>query len=1258
MEVYVWNMPESKSAPDINSWLEEELYQQYQHDRGLVDESWKSVFKAGAPPANGHSQPGEAEPAAAVPPAPPAPPSPSVAEPAAVAPNTAVTPQQQAVAVGSSEQLVPLRGAPGRLAANMIASLSVPTATSQRAIPVKVMEENRRIINQFRTVTGKSKISYTHLLGWAIVQAVKKQPAMNDAYAEQNGEAFRVVRKPINLGVAVDVATGGGGRALVVPNIRDAGSLTFAAYMAKFDDLVARARKSKLTVEDFQGTTLSLTNPGTVGTLGSVPRLMPGQGCIIASGAIDFPAEYQGANPEVLASLGLSKVMMIGCTYDHRVIQGAESGMFLGIVQQLLTGEEGFYEEIFQELRIPYHPAKWQADNRPALPGMSAGIGRANEVAKEAAILQLINAYRVRGHLIADLNPLGIEPQYHPELDPATYGFTIWDLDRQFITGNLGALTGEAAPKPVATLREILETLQQTYCGKIGCEYMSIQNPEEKTWLQQRMEPQRNNWPLSAEEKVQVLDRLVAAEQFESFIHSRFVGQKRFSLEGAETAISILDDVLSSAAEGGAHEVVIGMAHRGRLNVLANSVGKPVSQIFGEFEGHPDPDSSQGSGDVKYHLGATGVHRNASGREVLVSVAPNPSHLEAVNPVVEGIVRAKQEILKDVNRERVIPVLLHGDAAFAGQGVVSETLNLSQLLGYHTGGTIHLVINNQIGFTTDPHESRSSVYCTDVARTVQAPIFHVNGDDPEGCARVAQIAYDYRQRFKKDVVIDMICYRRHGHNEGDDPSFTQPLMYRKIKDHPSVGTIYADRLVRDNVVSAAQVDKLRKRMAAKLEESFEEARQNAVKYHFEDLGIAPRDPIASFRAESAAEREDLERVIDAITVLPEDFNLHQKLKGFIDKRKQLLQGAPIDWASAETLAFGTLCLEGTPVRLSGQDSGRGTFSQRHLVLTDIETGSQYTPLQHLSNDQAPFDVWDSSLSEYAVLGFEFGYSIGDPRALVMWEAQFGDFVNGAQIMIDQFITVSEQKWGQPNGVVMLLPHGYEGQGPEHSSARIERFLTMCAEENMQVVNCTTPAQYFHVLRRHMHGGADHRGIRKPLVIFTPKSLLRHPKVVSTIGELSSGSFREVIGETSASNPERVSRVLLCSGKVYYDLLAGREKRESDHVAIVRLEQIYPFPKQQVHDILMRYPSSADVAWVQEEPRNMGIWRFMRSFVQPMLEPSRRKIRYIGRPESASPAGGSYKRHEQEQAEIVESAFAEDRVAPVKKHRVVRRKTAK
>ena len=1236
------------AAPDINSWLEDELYAQYRHDRRMVDDSWKTVFEANG--TNGSGTPSDAEPAPAAAAPPPAPVAKAPEAPVAKAPETSVVrPTAPALQLGPSEQLSPLKGAAARLAANMNASLSVPTATSQRSVPVKVIDENRRIINNHMTVQGKPKISYTHILGWAIVQALKSQPSMNDAYAEQGTDIFRVVRKQINLGIAVDVAGAGGNRALVVPSIKNAGEMTFGQYMAAFDSLVQKARKGKLSPDDFAGTTISLTNPGTVGTLGSVPRLMPGQGCIIASGAIDYPAEYQGASPETLAMLGLSKVMMLTCTYDHRVIQGAESGAFLGRIQQLLQGDSAFYEEIFSALRIPYQPIKWEADRKAALP--AAAAARPVEIAKEAAILQLINAYRVRGHLIADLNPLGTEPSYHPELDPATYGFSIWDLDREFITGNLGAATGDAAWKPVATLREILDTLRQTYCGKIGCEYMNIQYPEQKTWLQQRMEPQANNWLLPTDERMRILDRLMSAEQFEVFLHSRFVGQKRFSLEGAETLIPMMDELLDLAAASGGHEVVIGMAHRGRLNVLANVVGKPLSQIFSEFEGHPDPDSTQGSGDVKYHLGSTGVHRADGGGDIVVSVAPNPSHLEAVSPVVEGVVRAKQTRLGDAMRERVIPVLLHGDAAFAGQGVVAETLNLSQLDGYHTGGTVHIVINNQIGFTTNPYEARSSIYCTDIARTVQAPIFHVNGDDPEACIRAIQVAYDYRQKFKKDVVIDLICYRRHGHNEGDDPSYTQPLMYRKIKDHPLVASIYSERLIRETVVSAEQVEKLRRRIAARLEEGFEQAKQNAVKYEVQEIGyVADSDRPAFHR--TAVEHSLLEHVVEGLTTLPEGFHLHPKLRGFVEKRKTALDGT-IDWALAESLAFGTLVMQGTPVRLSGQDSTRGTFSQRHLALVDIETGQEYVGLKHMSEDQARFEVFDSSLSEFAVMGFDFGYTVGDPLTLVLWEAQFGDFVNGAQVLIDQFLTVSAQKWGQPSSLVLLLPHGFEGQGPEHSSCRPERFLTLCAEDNIQVVNATTPAQYFHVLRRQMYGGPERRGMRKPLIMFTPKSLLRHPKVVSRAEEFTGGGFREVIGETSAMSADRVNRVLICSGKIYYDLVAARDEREADNVAILRLEQMYPFPKKELGDQLMRYAQTADVVWVQEEPLNMGGWRVMSDFIQPLLDSSRRTLRYIGRPESASPATGSYKTHAKEQQEIIDAAFSADRIAPTKKVRVVR-----
>ncbi|MGA2136948.1 MAG: multifunctional oxoglutarate decarboxylase/oxoglutarate dehydrogenase thiamine pyrophosphate-binding subunit/dihydrolipoyllysine-residue succinyltransferase subunit [Bryobacteraceae bacterium] len=1214
-----------KTDPElgINSWLEDELYQQYLSDRSTVDKSWKEVFEGAS---NGH---------------------------AGVAP----LPAPSAAPTAASENLQPLRGIAAKIAENMNASVTIPLATSQRVIPVKVMDENRRIINQHRTLVGRSKVSYTHLIGWAILKALEDFPGLNHAYGETNGQPARIAHPQINLGIAVDVPTKDGGRNLLVPNIKNAGGLDFARYVTTFDDLVDRARKGKLAPADFQGTTISLTNPGTVGTMSSSPRLMTGQGAIIAAGAIDYPAEYQGAAPETRSMLGISKVMSLSCTYDHRIIQGAESGMFLGRVQALLDGRDGFYEEIFAHLKMPHQPVRWEADRHVLLPGAS---GRTAEIAKEAGVLQLINAYRVRGHLIADLDPLGCEPSYHAELDPVTYGLTIWDLDREFLTGSLSEAIGEHgsqhAPKPVATLREILETLRQTYCGKIGCEYMNIQHPEQKSWLQHRMEPQSNNWPLDAETRVRILRRTLEAEEFEHFLHARFVGQKRFALEGAETAIPILDELLERAAGRNVHEVVMGMAHRGRLTVLATVVGKPVADIFAQFEGELDPASTQGSGDVKYHLGARGVYRSTSGRELLVSVAPNPSHLEAVDPVVEGVVRPKQDRLGDQHRERVIPLLIHGDAAFAGQGVVAETLNLSQLDGYCTGGTVHLIINNQIGFTTLPDEARSTPYSTDVARGVQAPIFHVNGDDPEAAIRVAQLAFDYRQQFKKDVVIDMFCYRRWGHNEADDPSYTQPILYRKIKEHPSVGTLYGERLVREGVLTAEEVAAIRKGFAQKLAAAYDAAAKSSERIEPQELAAVPSDEIASFCPRTSVNKATVDRVIRALTHFPENFHLHPKLRNFIDRRREVMEkGGPIDWAFAEALAFGTLVLEGTPVRLSGQDSGRGTFSQRHLVFWDSETAQKYTPLQHVSPDQARFDVYDSSLSEYAVLGFEFGYSVADPLTLVLWEAQFGDFVNGAQIMIDQFISSAEYKWGQPSGLVLLLPHGFEGQGPEHSSARIERFLVLCADNNMQAVDCTTPAQYFHLLRRQMYGGRDRRGMRKPLVIFTPKSLLRHAKAVSTMAELTSSGFREVLADTAPIDAEQVTRVIFSSGKIYYDLAAAREAAKAHHVALVRIEQLYPFAENDVNDALLRYPLTAEVVWAQEEPRNMGARRFIEEQLQPLLTPTGRELRYVGRAESASPATGSGRRHQEEQAAILEEAMSDRPLMESRRMRVVGRR---
>jgi 2-oxoglutarate dehydrogenase E1 component len=1214
----------SKPEPElsINSWLQDELYQQYLNDRSTVDQSWKDVFEGSSPAL---APAAAAVAAASQPPAPPA-----------------------------GGQLQPLRGVAGKIAENMTASLAIPLATSQRTIAVKVMDENRRIINQHRTVVRKSKVSYTHLIGWAIVKALEEVPALNHAYAESHGQGYRVAHPRVNLGIAVDVAGKDGSRSLMVPNIKDAGALNFQEYLAAFDDLVARARASKLTPADFEGTTLSLTNPGTVGTMSSSPRLMPGQGAIVAAGAIDYPAEYHGAAEETRATLGISKVMTLSCTYDHRVIQGAESGAFLGQVQALLDGKDGFYEEVFDHLRMPHQPVHWEVDRKPMLPGTTTA--RTAEIAKEAGIMQMINAYRVRGHLIADLDPLGHEPSYHPELDPETYGLTIWDLDREFLTGSLGETIGEGAPKPVATLREILETLRQTYCGKIGPEYMNIQVPEQKRWLQRRMEHQANNWPLGRETRLRILANLFAAEEFEHFLHSRFVGQKRFALEGGETALAILEEVLERASGNNVHEIVMGMAHRGRLNLLVNVVGKDVKQVFSEFEGEMDPSSTQGSGDVKYHLGASGVRKTAGGREIVVSIAPNPSHLEAVDPVVEGIVRPKQDRLGDAARERVIPVLVHGDAAFAGQGVVAETLNLSQLDGYSTGGTVHLIINNQIGFTTLPDESRSSPYSTDVARGVQAPIFHVNGDDPEAAVRVTQTAFDFRQAFKKDVVIDMICYRRHGHNEGDDPSYTQPILYRKIKEHPSVARLYSERLVSEGVLSAEEAEALRRSFAQRLADAYDEAQKKIEHFELQELSAVPSEEISNFCPRTAVNHAVLERVTRAMTQFPESFHLHPKLRGFVEKRREAVaKDGPIDWAFGEALAFGTLALEGTPVRLSGQDSGRGTFSQRHLAFYDSETGRRYVPLQHISPDQARFEVFDSSLSEYAVLGFEFGYSVADPLSLVIWEAQFGDFANGAQIMIDQFISSAESKWGQPSGLVMLLPHGYEGQGPEHSSARIERYLTLCAENNLLVANCTTPANYFHLLRRQMYGGPDRRGMRKPLVVFTPKSLLRHPRATSPVRDFLSGGFAEILGDEPAQDVSRVSRVVFCSGKIYYDLAAARQERKAEHVALVRVEQLYPFAADRARDILARYPATAEVAWAQEEPRNMGAWRFMREFLQPLVDSTHREIRYVGRPESASPATGSGKRHQQEQAEIANDALAPGPISETGKVRIVARR---
>jgi 2-oxoglutarate dehydrogenase E1 component len=1211
-------MPEQTDPkPGINSWLEDELYQTYLHDRKYVDESWKQVFES-----NGHTTA-------------PAPPTAAAGAPAARTAAPQVVPN-------AGDDMVALRGIAGKIAENMATSLTVPTATSYRIVPVRVLDENRQLINEQRGLTGKSKVSYTHLIGWAIIRALDEFPQLNDAFTERGSELFRIVRKQVNFGLAVEVKAKDGSSGLMVPNLKNARSLSFMGYMAAFDDVVSRARSGKLMPGDFQGTTISLTNPGTVGTYASVPRLVVGQGAIIATGAMDYPAEYANVSPEMRTSLGISKVMMTSCTYDHRIIQGVESGRLLGRIDALLNGEDEFYNRIFQELGLSLKPVRWQEPFGPAAGAFGTPVGLpSGDPMKEAAVAHMINAYRVRGHTIANIDPLGSTRPMHPDLDPETHGLTMWDLDRRVVS------------QKNKLLREVLENLRQTYSASIGPEYMYIPFPDQKNWIRDRMEASCNQWPIETETRLRILETLIRAEQFENFLHTRFVGKKRFSIEGGESSIVALDEMVERAAGVGVEEIVIGMAHRGRLNVLANVVGKPVHQVFAEFEESPESAANAyGTGDVKYHLGAHATRATSQGDGIKVSVAFNPSHLEAVNPVVEGLVRIRQDRSGDIARERIVPILIHGDAAFAGQGVVAETLNISQIDGFKTGGTIHLVINNQLGFTTPPEASRSGAYATDIAKAIVAPVFHVNGDDPEAVLRVAQLAFDFRQEFHRDVVIDVVCYRKYGHNEGDDPSYTQPLIYQKIKSQPSVLVQYAQRLVREKLTTQADVDERKKAYIAELSRAHEQMKRSAETFELHESPIMP----ASFaHAQTAIPAELAEQVIHGLTTVPEDFHLHPKLKGWLDKRRDVADGSPMDWAMGEALAFGSLVLEGTPVRLSGQDVGRGTFSQRHLEWFDVENGNRYVPVQHIAPKQAAFEVWNSSLSEFAVVGFEFGVTLGDPNTLVVWEAQFGDFVNGAQIIFDQFVSSAETKWGQPSGLVVLLPHGFEGQGPEHSSARIERFLQLSAENNMQVANCTTPAQYFHILRRQMRAGPEGTPLRKPLILFTPKSLLRNTRAVSRVDELVHGRFHEVIDD-AVVEPKDVTRVVFCSGKVYYELVAGRDERHANHVAVVRVEQMYPFPQSEIEALLRRYPAGCEVYWVQEEPRNMGPWRYMLEHFIPLLQPSHRMLRYAGRPEYASPAAGTLKRHEQEQADLVNDAFAPRHVTRgPKKLRIVKKK---
>jgi multifunctional 2-oxoglutarate metabolism enzyme len=1248
--------PEGDSSGEFgaNEWLVDEMYELYLKDKNLVDQSWWPVLESyhrtaeaepeAAPesetPAPDSQVGGEAqipeEIASAPEPAPAAPvetvatttgsqpiarttslqakPQPIPAEAPAPAPTDAAEPAE------AQDEVAALKGAAKSLAANMDASLAVPTATSVRTIPAKLMIDNRIVINNHLKRARGGKVSFTHLIAWAIVGTLKEFPSQNVFYDEVDGKPSVVTPAHINLGIAIDIPKPDGTRALVVPGIKRADTMGFAEFLVAYEDVVARGRANKLTAADYAGNTISLTNPGGIGTEHSVPRLMRGAGTIVGAGALEYPAEFQGASPKTLAELAIGKTITLTSTYDHRVIQGAGSGEFLKKIHERLIGEHHFYEDIFAALRIPYDPIHWASD---------ISVDLADNVDKTARVQEIINSFRVRGHLMADTDPLEYRQRSHPDLDISSHGLTFWDLDREFVTGGF-------AGKRTALLRDILGVLRDSYCRTIGIEYMHIADPAQRRWIQEHVE-QKYAKP-SHDIQMRILGKLNEAEAFETFLQTKYVGQKRFSLEGGESTIALLDAVIQRAAEENLEEVAIGMAHRGRLSVLTNIAGKTYGQIFREFEGTQDPKTVQGSGDVKYHLGTEGTFTSANGQSIPVYLAANPSHLEAVDGVLEGIVRAKQD-RRPIGSFTVLPIMVHGDAAMSGQGIVVEILQMSQLRAYRTGGTVHVNINNQVGFTTPPAEGHTSTYSTDVAKTIQAPIFHVNGDDPEAVVRVAELAFAYRQEFHRDVVIDLVCYRRRGHNEGDDPSMTQPLMYNLIEAKRSVRTLYTEALVGRGDITQEEYEASHQDFQDRLERAFAET-------HAAQTGSMPiitaeavadlekpesqQDAAVGEPATTGVDEAVIRLIGDAHANPPAGFTVHPKLQQLLNKRVEMSRSGSIDWGMGELFALGSVLLEGTPVRMAGQDTRRGTFVQRHAVLHDRENGQEWLPLANLSDSQARLWIYDSLLSEYAAMGFEYGYSVERADALVLWEAQFGDFADGAQIVIDEFISSAEQKWGQRSSVVLLLPHGYEGQGPDHSSARIERYLQLCAENNMTVARPSTPASYFHLLRRQAYMRP-----RRPLIVFTPKAMLRLRGATSEIADFTHGRFEPVLDDVRVQDKAAVKRVILTAGKIYYDLIAELDKRQDASIAVVRMEQFYPLPIQEMNAALEQYPN-ADLVWTQDEPENQGAWPFICLELAKHLKG--RTIKVSSRPASASPATGSSKRSAREQADLIEKAL--------------------
>lgn len=1155
-----------------------------------------------------------------------------VVEQAQVAKRSATLAVQPPLPAGAVQTTI--KGPAAALAGYMEQSLAIPTATSFRTILVEALDARRKEINAALRAAGRSeKISFTHVIAFALVRAAREQPVITNAFRRDDSGRPQRVEAGIHLGLAVDAERKDGTRFLIVPVIKNADQLNFAGFHAVYEDLVARARDSKLTADDLAGANFTLTNPGGIGTVASVPRLMPGQGAIIATGAIGYPHGLSGAGEQALRSLGVSKVMQMTSTYDHRVIQGAQSGEFLRRVDELLQGRDDFYETMFAALELaPPKPL-----SKTVAPSLEAALekGPSDEILRAvAAGMAIVAAYRAHGHLAANLDPLGSEPAGDPSLDPKSY--------------NLTPALQSAVPASVLEVRvpgnslaEVIPELRATYSSTIAFEIEHISNSEQRRWLRDYIESGKHRAGLLPERRREILQRLTQVESFERYLRKTFLGQKTFSVEGLDALIVMLQEMLELLSREGVADAVIGMAHRGRLNTIAHILNQPYEEILAEFEAaneRSEVGDHDVTGDVKYHHGETGTYRTTAGESIHVALANNPSHLEAVDAVVEGATRALQTDHAHPapvhDARRAAAILVHGDAAFTGQGVVSEVFNLQALPAYTTGGTLHLIANNQIGYTTDARDARSTRYASDLAKGFDLPIVHVNADDLDACVAAVALAIEFRSTFARDILVDVIGYRRVGHNETDEPAYTQPLMYDKIKAHPTARELYANKLAAQSIVTAEQANEMVSESTAAIQEAHRRVKGKGASLAGILADLAGSPP-ATATALPAIDRGSLLAWSDALVRIPANFSPNKKLQSQFERRRSVIhERGLVDWGMAETLAFASLVSAGIPIRFTGQDTERGTFSHRHAVWHDVSTGDTYVPLQHLEGALASFEIANSPLSEYACMGFEYGYSTAIPHALVIWEAQYGDFFNGAQVIVDQFISAGQAKWGQLSRLTLLLPHGYEGGGPEHSSARLERFLQLSGENNLQVAYPSTSASYYHLLRMQAANGSP-----VPLVLMSPKSLLRHEPSYGTIDAFARGSFAPVIDDPNVKDRSNIERVILCSGKVYYDLIGSPRYDSLNKTAVVRIELLAPLPHEEIRAAIASYPNIKTLIWVQEEPKNMGARAYVR---RRLLERLNRTldIEYVGRPYRASPSEGYAGQHAVEQERIISAALAE------------------